>query len=149
LAAKVEVSARVLHADRAHGGSGDELFRAAIEGDVIWVSKYLGERKFYWEESEGYIFKQTPHYTSVSWSHVTINPNDLSHASARNVEIATIKREYYDEVKERIIGINAEKDRVARAKKTIKLVKEIFAEYKLTGKEEAVDFDIDRGLGQG
>jgi hypothetical protein len=134
LAAKVEVSARVLHADRAHGGSGDELFRATMEGDVIRVSKYRGERKFYWEESEGYVFKQTPHYTSVSWSHVTIDPNDLSHASTRNIEIATVKREYYDEVKERIIGINTEKDQVARANETIKLVKEIFAEYELTGK---------------
>jgi hypothetical protein len=110
------------------------LFRATIEGDVISVSKYRGERKFYWEESEGYVFKQTPHHASVSWSRVTINPNDLSHASARNIEIATVKREYYDKVKERIIGINTEKDRVARANETIKLVKEIFAEYELTGK---------------
>jgi len=134
LATKVEVSARVLHADRAHGGSGDELFRATVEGDAIRVSMYRGERKFYWEESEGFVFKQTPHHTSVSWSLVTINPNDLSRASARNIEIATVEREYYDEVKERIIGINAENDRVARAKETVKLVKEIFAEYKLTGK---------------
>jgi hypothetical protein len=134
LAAKVEVSVRVLHVDRAHGGSGDELFRAAIEGDVIVVSKYRGERKFFWEESEGYVFKQTPHYTSVSWSHVTIDPNDLSHASDRDIEIATVKREYYDELKERIIGISTEKDRVARANEAIKLVKKIFAEYGLTNK---------------
>ena len=45
--AKVEVSARMLHPDRAHGGSGDELFRAAVEGDRITVSKYRGERKFF------------------------------------------------------------------------------------------------------
>jgi len=124
----------VLHANRAHGGSGDELFRAAIEGDVITVSKYRGERKYYWEESEGYTFKQTPHHTSVNWSHVTINPNDMSNASARSIEVATVKREYYDELKERIIGIHTEKDRVTRASKTIDLVKEIFTVYGLTGK---------------
>ena len=132
--AKVEVSARVLHADRAHGGSGDELFRAAVEGDRITVSKYRGERKFFWEVSEGYIFKQTPHSTTVSWSHVTVDPNDLSHASARNIEIATVEREYYDKIRERIIGISAEKDRVAKASEAIKLVKEVFAEYELTSK---------------
>ena len=134
MAAKVEVSARVLHMDRARGGSGDELFKATMEGDVIRVSKYRGERKFYWEESEGYVLKQTPHYTKVSWSRVTIDPNDLSHASARNLEIATVKREYYDEVKVRIIGINMEKDRATRASETIKLVKDIFAEYEYTRK---------------
>ena len=134
MAARVEVSARVLHTDRAHGGSGDELYKATMEGDVIRVSKYRGERKFYWEESEGYVFKQTPHYTRVSWSRATIDPNDLSHASARNLEIATVKREYYDEVKQRIIGINMEKDRATRASETIKLVKGVFAEYEYTRK---------------
>ena len=134
MAAKVEVSARVLHADRARGGTGDELFSATVEGDVIRVSRFRGERKFYWEESEGYVFKQTPHHTSVSWSHVTINPNDLSHASARNVEVAVVDREYYDEILKKIMRIHAEKDRVARASETIRLVKGIFAEYELTGK---------------
>jgi len=134
LVAKVEVSARVLHADRAHGGSGDELFSAAIDDEAIRISKFRGERKYYWEESEGYILKQTPRHTSVSWSHVTINPNDMSHASARNVEVAEVKREYYNEVKERIVRIDTEKDRVARATATIKLVKEVFATYGLTDK---------------
>jgi len=119
----------VVHQDRAHGGSGDELYRAAIEDGVITVSKFRGERKYYWEESEGYTFKQTPHNTSVSRSHITVNPNDMSNASARNIEVATVKREYYDEVKERITGITAEKDQAARANETVKLVREVFASY--------------------